>query len=41
MNQSVALHPAWLALAGAIGMATMGVMSRYSGVDAGVITFIA
>lgn len=33
------VHPAWLALAGAIGMATMGVMSRYSGVDAGVITF--
>ncbi len=38
MNGRV-LNPAWLAVAGAVGMATMGVMSRNAGVDAAVITF--
>lgn len=33
------LDPAWLAVAGAVGMATMGVMARYSGVEPAVITF--
>ncbi|GAB3283669.1 DMT family transporter [Parahaliea aestuarii] len=37
--QRFAVSPSGLAVAGAVGMATMGVMARYSGVDAAVITF--
>ncbi|WP_116367790.1 DMT family transporter [Parahaliea mediterranea] len=37
--QHSSISPAWLAVLGAVGMATMGVMARYSGVDAAVITF--
>ncbi|MFV0476989.1 MAG: DMT family transporter [Parahaliea sp.] len=33
------INPVWLAVSGAVGMATMGVMSRLSGVGAEIITF--
>lgn len=39
MAHAITLPPAWLAVIGAVAMASMGVMSRNAEVDAAVITF--